>query len=143
MSGSVNIEAGVCRVRREVHPAFDNTDFSTDVQLIKPLDDIFSRRRACKALIPFSDLPSSRRKDFYDKVADYFIDIQVADITHFVASENVARQFGLVIANCDRRTVHLTVRNRVMGKEKMLSLLGDTGDVTLAAEPTISAGYAR
>jgi hypothetical protein len=59
MSGAVNVEADVCRVRREVHPPVDNTDFSTDVQLIKPLEDFFSRRRACKALIPFSDLPSS------------------------------------------------------------------------------------
>ena len=126
-----------------MHPPVDNTDFSTDVHLIKHLDVFFSRRRACKDLIPFSVLPSSCRKDFYDRVADYIIDVQVADITHFVASENVARQFGLVIANCDRRTLHQSVRNRVMGTKNMLRLVGDTGDVTLVAEPTISAGYAR
>ncbi len=38
MSGAVNVEAYVGRVRREVHPPVDNTDFSTDVQFIKPLD---------------------------------------------------------------------------------------------------------
>ena len=58
-------------------------------------------------------------------------------MTHFVAADNVARQFGLTIANCDRRTVHKSVRYRVLGKEKMLGLLGDTADVTVAAEPTI------
>ena len=64
MSGAVNVEADVGRVRREVYPPVDNTDFSTDVQLIKPLDDFFSRRRACKALVIFSDLPPSCCKDF-------------------------------------------------------------------------------
>ena len=118
MSGAVNVEADVCCVRREVHPPVDKTDFSTDVQLTKPLNDFFSRRCTSKALISFSDLPSSRRKDLYNRVADYFIDIQVVDITHFVDAENVARQFGLVIANCDRRTVHHSVRNRVMGKQE-------------------------
>ena len=66
--GAVNVEAVVGRVRREVYPPVDNTDFLTDVQLIKPLDDFFSRRRACKALVPFSDLPASCRKYFYDRV---------------------------------------------------------------------------
>ena len=121
MSGAVNVEAVVGRVRREVHPLVDNTDFSTDVHLIKPLDDFFSRRRACKAPIPFSDLPPSRRKAFNDRAAYYFIDNQGASITHVFAAENVARQFGLVIANYDRRTVHQLVRNRVLGKEKMMT----------------------
>ena len=77
MSGAVIVEAVVGRVRREVYIPDDNTDVSTVVKLIKPLDDFVSRRRACKALISFSDLPSSYSKDFYDKVANYFIDIQV------------------------------------------------------------------
>ena len=38
MSGAVNIEAVIGRVRREVYPPADNTDFSTDVQPVKPLD---------------------------------------------------------------------------------------------------------
>jgi hypothetical protein len=58
-------------------------------------------------------------------------------MTHFVAAENVARQFGLAIANCDRRTVHQSVTNRVLSKDMMVSLLGDIGDATFAAEPTI------
>ena len=106
MSGAVNVEAVVGRVRREVYPPVDNTDFSTDVQLIKPLDDFFSRRRACKALVLFSDLPPRCCKDFYDRAVYYFIVNKGANITHFVAAENVARQFGMSIANCDRRTLH-------------------------------------
>jgi len=106
MSGAVNVEAVVDRVRREVYAPVHKTDISTDVQLIKPLDDLSSRCRACKALIPFSDLPSSRRKDFYDKAKDYFIVNQGAYMTHFVAAENVAQQLCLAIANCDRRTTH-------------------------------------
>ncbi len=82
-------------------------------------------------------LPPSCRKAFNDKDVEYFIDNQGAAITHFFGAENVARQFGLVIANCDRRTMHLSVRNCMLGKEKTMSLLGDNGDVTLAAEPTI------
>ena len=98
MSGAVNVEVVIDRVRREVYPSANNTNLSTDVQPIKPLDEFFSRRRACKVIFPFSDLPPSCRKDFYDKAADYFIDNQGACITHFVAAENIARQFGLAIA---------------------------------------------
>jgi hypothetical protein len=39
MSGSVNVEHVVGRVRREVYPPVHNTDISTDLQLIKPLED--------------------------------------------------------------------------------------------------------
>ncbi len=64
MSGAVNVEAAdVGRVRREVYPPVHNADISIDVQLINPLEDFFSRPRDCKALIPFSDLPLSCRKD--------------------------------------------------------------------------------
>jgi len=38
MSGAVNDEVVVGRVRRKVYPPADNTDFSTDAQPIKPLD---------------------------------------------------------------------------------------------------------
>ena len=80
MSGAVNVEAVVGRVRREVHPPVDKTDFLADVQLIKPLDDFSCRRRACKALIIFSDLPPSCRTNSYDIAAGYFIDNQVRRI---------------------------------------------------------------
>ena len=39
MSGAVNVEVVVGRVRREVYPPVHNTDISTKVQLIKPLDN--------------------------------------------------------------------------------------------------------
>ncbi len=58
-------------------------------------------------------------------------------MAHFVAAEKVAREFGLAIAICDRRTVRQSIKNRVLGKEKMMSLLGDTADVTIVAVPTI------
>ena len=84
MCGAVNVEAVVGRVRREVYPPVDNTYFSTDVQLIKPLHNIFSRRRACKALVPLSYLPASCRKDYYERAAKYFIDNTGEEMAHLL-----------------------------------------------------------
>ena len=74
MSGAVNVGAAFERVRRQVHSGVVNTDSTPDILIITPLDDFFCKHRGCKSRIPFSSLPTSCREDFYDKVAEYFID---------------------------------------------------------------------
>jgi hypothetical protein len=112
MRGAVNGGAGFVRLRREVHSGVVNTDPTPDVQIVSPLDDFLSRHRSCKALITFSELYATCRKDFYGKAANYFIEFGGGIITYIFAAEEIARQFTLAIATCDRATVHQSVRTR-------------------------------
>ena len=43
MRGAVNGGAGFVRLRREVHSGVVDTDSTTEVQIITPLDDFFSK----------------------------------------------------------------------------------------------------
>ena len=52
-------------------------------------------------------------------------------------AKQVARQFALTIAACDRQAVHQSVRNRVLGKNRMANIFADIGDVTIAAEVVV------
>ena len=79
-----------------------DTDSTPDVQIVSPLDDFLSRHRSCKALIPFSELHATCRKDFYGKAANYYIEFGGGIVTYIFAAEEIARQFRLAIANCDR-----------------------------------------
>ena len=106
MGGAVNVEEGFDRMRLEVHSGVDNTESSPDVHIDTPLDFFLSRHRFVKAQVPFSILNASCRKNFYDKAADYYIENGGETLDYFSATESVARQLGLAIANCDRRTVH-------------------------------------
>ena len=57
----------------------------------------------------------------------------------FFSAEQVARQFGVAIAACDRQAVHQSVRNRVLGKKKMLDMITYLGCVTTVAEVVVEA----
>ncbi len=74
MGDAVNFKAALGRQPREVHSGVDNTDLLPDVHDVTPLDDFLSRHRYCKVLIPFSDMLVRCRKDFYNKVACYYIE---------------------------------------------------------------------
>ena len=56
-------------------------------------------------------------------------------MTHMFLAQEVARQYGIVIASCDRHTVQQSIRNRVLANKKMADLIGNTGEVALGAEP--------
>ena len=58
-------------------------------------------------------------------------------MTYIFVAEQVARQFGLAIATCDRQEVQQSVRNRVLGRNKMLNMAANIGDVTLSAEDVV------
>ena len=73
MRGSVNGGAVFSRLRREVHSGVVDTDSTPDVQIITLLEEYLSKHRVVKALVPFSSLSPSCRKDFYDKAAIYYI----------------------------------------------------------------------
>jgi hypothetical protein len=122
-------------VRRHVHSGVVNTESTPIILIITPLDHFFSKHRGCKSLIPFSSLPTSCRKDFYDKVAEYFIDKGGETLSYFSAAESVPRQFGIAIASCDHSVVHQSVRSRVNGKNVMLNIMPEICDVTTAVEP--------
>ena len=62
--GVVNVGAGLGRLRREVHSDVVDTDSTPDVQIIKPLDDFFSKHRNFKSHNPFSTLDVIYRKKF-------------------------------------------------------------------------------
>ena len=137
MRGVVNGGAVFSRMRREVHSGVVDTDSTPDVQIIKPLDDFFSKHRNCKSHIPFSSLDVSCRKDFYGRAAEYYTEHGGGIVTYIFSAEQVARQFGLAIATCDRQTVHQSVRNRVLGRKKMANMFPDTDDVTVIAEGVV------
>ncbi len=42
-----------------------------------------------------------------------------------------------MIANCDRSTVHQSVRNRVFDKKMLTEIVASTGDITIAASPVV------
>jgi hypothetical protein len=56
-------------MRREVHSGVVDTDSTTEVQTITPLEHLLSKSRNVKAHILFSTSNPSCRKDFYDRVA--------------------------------------------------------------------------
>ena len=108
--GAVNVGAGLGRLRREVHSGVVDTDSTPDVQIITPLEDFFSKHRAIKAPILFFTLNPSYSKKIYDKAAKYHLENGGCVVTYIVYIEQVARQFGLTIAACDRQAVHRLVR---------------------------------
>jgi hypothetical protein len=131
--GVVNVGTCFGRLRREVHSGVDNIDSTPAVQIITALDDYCSKHRSCKAIIPFSYMPPICRKNLYDsRLADYYIE-KGGDITTFIfaAAEEIVRQFRLAFATCDRAVVHQSVRNRVLIKKTLLSMVSNMYDVTL------------
>ena len=106
MRGTVNVGPVFGRLRREVHFGVVDTDSTTGVQTIKPLEDFVSKHRNFKAHIPFSTPNPSCRKDFYGKAAEYDIEHGGGIVTHILSAEQVARQFALAIVACDRQAVH-------------------------------------
>ena len=137
MSGAVNVGAAFEPVRRQVHSGVVNTESTPNILIITPLDDFSSKHRGCKSRIPFFSLPRSCRNNFYDKAAEYFIDKGGETLSYFSAAESIARQFGLVIASCDRSTVHQSIRNRVIGKKIMSNIVPDICDATTVLEPPL------
>jgi hypothetical protein len=106
MGDAVNVEAALGRQPREVHSGVDNTALLPDVQDVTPLDDFLSRHRYCKALTPFSDMPVSCRKDFYNMAACYYIENGGVTVTFIFAAEEITRRFRIAITTCDRAKVH-------------------------------------
>ena len=74
MRGAVNGGAGFGRLCRHVHFGVVDTDSTTEVHIITPLDDFVCKQRSCKSHIPFSSLDVSYRKDFYGRDAHYHIE---------------------------------------------------------------------
>jgi hypothetical protein len=53
------------------------------------------------------------RKDVYDKDADYYIETGGGKTLEYLyVAESVARQLGLAIATCDRRTMLQSIQSR-------------------------------
>ena len=108
--GVVNVGVGLGRLRREVHSGVVDTDSTPDVQIITPLEDFLGKHRVIKALILFSTLISIYRKKFYGRAAKYHLENGGGVVTYIFSIEQVARQFGLSYAACDRRAVHRLIR---------------------------------
>jgi len=105
MRGAVNVLEGFGRLRREMQSSVDNTQSTPEVQIVTPLDAFFSKHRYSKSLVPFSDLDASCRKDFDNRVGEYYVEKVGGTVTHLFVAQEVARQYGIVIASCDRHTV--------------------------------------
>ncbi len=137
LRGAVNVGAVFGRLRREVHSGVVDTDSTTEVTTITPFEHFVSKHRNVKAHIPFSKLDASCRKDFYGRAAEYYIEPGGGIVTYIFFAEQVARQFALAIAACDRQAVHQSVRNRMLGKKKIANMFADMGEVTVAAEGVV------
>jgi hypothetical protein len=61
---AVNVGVVFSRLRREVHSGVVDTDSTPDVQIITPLDVIFSEHRSKNSHIPFSAMDVRCLKDF-------------------------------------------------------------------------------
>jgi hypothetical protein len=110
IGGAVNVGAGLGRLRREVHSGVVDTDSTPDVQIITPLEHFKSKHRSFKALILFSTLNPSYRKNFYSMASKYHLENGGGVVTYVFSIEQVARLFGLSYAACDRRAVNRLVR---------------------------------
>ncbi len=84
MRGAINVVAGFCRFRREVHSGAVDTYSTPDVQTIKPLKEYLSKHRVVKALVPFSSLNPSCRKGVYDKATIYCIEKGGETLAYFL-----------------------------------------------------------
>jgi len=135
--GAVNAREVLGRMRREVNSAVVDTDSTTEVQIISPLEHFKIKHRNVKAHIPFSTLIPSCRKEFYGRAAEYYIEHGGGVVTYIFLAEQVSRQFNLTIAACDRQAMHQSVRNCVMGKKHMANLFPDLGDVIVTAEGVV------
>jgi hypothetical protein len=135
--GAVNVGLVFGRLHREVHFGDVDTDSTTEVHIITPLEDFVSKHRNVMAHIPFSTLNPSCRTDFYGRAAQYYIEHGGGIVTYIFSAEHVARHFALSIAPCDRQAVHPSVRNRVLGKKKMANVFADLGDDTNVAEGVV------
>ena len=91
MRGAVNGGAVFSRLRREVHSGVVDTDSTPDVHIVTPLEHFLSKHRAVKALVPFSTLNPSCRKDFYDKATDCYIKRGGANLSHISLKPNRSR----------------------------------------------------
>ena len=83
-----------------MHSGVVDTDSTPDVQIVKPLDDFFSKHRNCKSHIPFSSLDVSYRKDFYGRAVHYYIENEGGVTTYIFYAEQVepcVRQFGSAV----------------------------------------------
>ncbi len=109
--GAVNVGAGLGRLRREVHSGVVDTDSMPDVQIIAPLEEIFSKNRAIKAPILFLTLNPIYSKKIYDKAAKYHLENGGCVVTFIVYIEQVARQFSLTIAACGGQAANRLVRH--------------------------------
>ncbi len=69
MRGAVNVGAIFGRLRREVHSGVVDTDSTTEVQTITPLEHFVSKHRNVKAHVPLSTLNARFRKDVYGMAA--------------------------------------------------------------------------
>ena len=106
MRGAVNARAVLGRMRREVHSCVVDTDSTTEVQTISPLEQFLCKHRNVKAHIPFSTLNPSCPKDFYGMAAEYSIEHGGGVVTYIFAADQVPRQFALAIAALDRQAMH-------------------------------------
>jgi len=86
MRVAVNVVAGFGRFRREVHLGVVDIDSTPDVQIFKLLEEYLSKYRVVKALVPFSPLNPSCRKDVYDKAAIYYVEIGGESLACFFCS---------------------------------------------------------
>ena len=78
MRGAVNAGAVFSRLRRKVQSGVVHTDLTPDVKIITPRANVFSKHQSCKSHIPLFSLDVSYSKDFYDKAAQYYIEIEAA-----------------------------------------------------------------
>jgi YHS domain-containing protein len=82
-----------CRLRREVHFGVVDTDSTTEVHTITPLEHFVSKHRNAKAHIPFFALIPSCRKDLSGRAAEYYIEHGGGTVTYIFSAEQVAQQF--------------------------------------------------
>jgi len=74
------------------------------------MEHFLIKHRAIKALVIFSTSNPSHRKKFYGRAAKCRLENGGGVVTHIFNIEQVARRFGLTIANCGRQAVHRLVR---------------------------------
>ncbi len=92
----------------EVHFGVVDTDSTTEVQIITPPDNFFSKQRSCKSRIPFSSLDVSCRKVFYGRVAHFYIENEGGVTTYLFFAAQVepyVRQFGPVVVTASAAIV--------------------------------------
>ncbi len=118
MSGDDTVSSVSRRSRRTGMLRVENDTQSADVEIISPLDQLAQRLRASRNAHPFASIGLKCRSELYGKAADVWLQSNTVGFTYLMAAHQVAHQYNITIAACDRPKIKVAICKRVQAKKQ-------------------------